>query len=291
MSEMLHIADLEFEVRRGPRRKTLGLTVDRAGELIVHAPDSATEEELHRWVQRKLLWVHRKLAQKQEMNGAARTPEFVSGESFYYLGKNFRLRVVNKGAVPLKLVDEWFLLRRKDCPDAGRHFRDWYLAAGTPWLSNRVDVWVPRVNARPARIRVGDLGFHWGSCGRKGMVYFNWRLLQLPVRLIDYVVVHELIHLIEHNHGRQFWRIMERTLPDWRERKETIESGWQGFTAFGLPSSSGEVGPVSGTDSGRNPGLLPTRPAAQRGANLPEAGTSSHPALSRRTPEGILPTG
>jgi len=234
MTETLQIADLEFEIRRGPRRKTLGLTVDRAGELVVHAPAQASEDELRRWVTRKLLWVHRKLARKHELNAAARTPEFVSGESFYYLGKNFRLRLVDTSAVPLELSRGWFLLRREDCPDGVGHFRDWYLATGTPWLSNRVDAWVPRLNIKPTRIKVGDLGFHWGSCGKQGRLYFNWRLLQLPVRLIDYVVVHELIHLIEHNHGREFWRIMDRTLPDWGERKESIDSGWQGFTAFGI---------------------------------------------------------
>src|SRR5438105_2666372 len=189
MTKTLHIAGLDFEVRRGPRRRTLGLTVDRTGELIVHAPQSATEEELQRWVQRKLLWVHRKLAQKQEMNGAARTPEFISGESFFYLGKNLRLRVIAKADVPLRLNGDWFLLRRKDCAAAVHHFRNWYLTSGTPWLTNRVEAWVPRVNAKPSRINVGELGFHWGSCGKKGVVYFNWRLLQLPVRLIDYVVV------------------------------------------------------------------------------------------------------
>jgi predicted metal-dependent hydrolase len=234
MSEILRIADLEFVVRRGQRRRTLGLTVDRAGDLIVHAPASAAEEELRRWVERKLLWIHRKLAQKKEMNRAARPPEFVSGESFYYLGKNFRLRVVDNSAVPLEMAGEWFLLRRDDCADGVRHFRQWYLATGTPWLSNRVDAWAPRINVKPPRIRVGDLGFHWGSCGKKGTVYFNWRLLQLPVRLIDYVVVHELIHLIEHNHSRRFWQTIDRTLPDWRERKESIESGWQRFTTFGI---------------------------------------------------------
>ena len=168
MSETLSIADLHFEVRRGPRRKTLGLTVDRGGELIVHAPPSATEEELRRWVQRKLLWVHRKLAQKQEMNAAARRPEFVSGESFYYLGKSFRLRVMDEGEAQLRFQGEWFLLRRTDPAKAIQHFRRWYLDTGAPWLANRVKMWEPRVNAEPQGISVGDLGFRWGSCGKNG---------------------------------------------------------------------------------------------------------------------------
>lgn len=238
MSETLHIANLVFEVRRGPRRKTLGLTVDRAGELVVHAPQSASEAELRKWVNRKLLWVHRKLAQKQELNSAVRTPEFVSGESFFYLGKNYRLRVVDQSDVALSFDGEWFFLRRADVLDAMKHFRKWYSKTGTPWLAQRVAMWEPRVNVRPARVNVCDLGFRWGSCGKNRVVYFNWRVLQLPIRLIDYVVVHELAHLLEHNHAREFWRILDRTLPDWRERKHTLEFDWQPYSSFGVKSTA-----------------------------------------------------
>jgi predicted metal-dependent hydrolase len=69
---------------------------------------------------------------------------------------------------------------------------------------------------------VRDLGYRWGSCGRNGTLYFNWRVLQLPVSVIDYVVVHELCHLVEPNHGLAFWSALERALPDWRDRKDDL---------------------------------------------------------------------
>lgn len=243
MSETLQIAELHFEIRRTPRRRTLGLTVDRAGELVVHAPDSASEEELRNWVERKLLWVHQKLARKREMNGNQRSPEFVSGESFFYLGRNYRLRVVDSAHVPLELSGEWFRLRRQDVADAWGHFRNWYVATGACWLENRVETWIPRVNAKPTRVTVGELGYHWGSCGKSGALHFNWRLLQLPVRLIDYVVVHELVHLIEHNHGHEFWRILDRVLPDWQERKSQLETAWQTCSVFRMERDAADRKP------------------------------------------------
>lgn len=232
MTETLQIADLEFEVRRGPRRKTLGLTVDRTGELIVHAPPTATQEELTDWVNKRLLWVHRKLALKEEMNSEFRQPEFVSGETFFYLGKSYRLRVVDSLKSPLLFDGEWFHMRRADQPKAVSHFRSWYVQKGSSWLQERAAFWESRVNAHPSRIRVGDLGFNWGSCGKSGDVYFNWRLLQLPVRLIDYIVVHEMAHLIEHNHTREFWKILDRVMPDWEVRKKSLELRWQAFAMF-----------------------------------------------------------
>ena len=241
MNETLVIENLEFEIRRSSRRKTLGLTVDRAGELVVHAPDSASEEELRRWVGRKLLWVHQKLLLKEELAGPAHHLEFVSGESISYLGRNYRLKLVDAQREPLRFDGHWFFLRRSDRNEAPQCFRDWYTDNGTPWLSKRVEAWKPKADAAPVRISVGELGFRWASCGKNGVVYFNWRTLQLPVRLVDYIIVHELVHLHEHNHTPEFWRILDRVLPDWRERQSEIESRWQSYVAFGIGDERGDA--------------------------------------------------
>ena len=73
------------------------------------------------------------------------------------------------------------------------------------------------------RVDVRDLGYRWGSCGKKGVVYFNWKLLQLPVRIIDYVIAHELAHLLEPHHGIALWGILDRSPPDWRDRSEELK--------------------------------------------------------------------
>src|SRR5262249_39604925 len=156
-----------------------------------------------------------------------------SGECYFFLGKNYRLRGVDVGDESLRLGGSWFLLRRGGRAAAAAHFKQWYLANGLPWISTRVEMWQPRGPAEVSGIAVGDLGFRWGSCGKNRALRFNWRLLQLPVRLIDYVIVHELAHLLIHNHSPEFWRVMDRTLPDWEERKTALESRWQSFVVFG----------------------------------------------------------
>ena len=93
---MLEVGGLTFEVRRSLRRKTLGLTVDRGGELVIHAPENTTDHELTRWTRSKLLWVHRTLARKEALAPKVRAPEFVSGENFSYLGRNYRLKIVRE---------------------------------------------------------------------------------------------------------------------------------------------------------------------------------------------------
>jgi predicted metal-dependent hydrolase len=115
-----------------------------------------------------------------------------------------------------------FLLRRDSVP-ADTHFRQWYIANGRRWLRQRVDLLHRRTGSAPSRVIVRDLGYRWGSCGRNGTLYFNWRVMQLPISVIDYVVVHELCHLVEPHHGPAFWNALERALPDWRDRKDSLD--------------------------------------------------------------------
>jgi len=222
MNEVLVVDNLEFEVRRSPRRKTLGLTIDRAGELVVHSPEAASETDLHKWVEKKLLWVHQKLLRKDGHNHAAHRLEMVSGECIVYLGRNYRLKIVKDQSAPLHFDGQWFLLRENDRLDAPRHFQTWYQDAGSGWLNERIRFWEPKVGMAASKIVVRDLGFRWGSCGKDGVLHFNWRLLQLPVFLVDYVIVHELVHLYERNHTPTFWKILGRVLPDWKERKDAL---------------------------------------------------------------------
>jgi len=234
MSETLEVGGLTFEVRRSPRRQTLGLTVDRGGELRIHAPEHTPEQELARWTRSKLLWVHRALVRKETLAPKARAPEFVSGENFSYLGQNYRLRIIRDAAEPLHFDGDHFWLAEDARSEAEVHFRRWYIRTGRGWLSERTAALARRTGTVAARIEVRDLGFHWGACGKNGVLFFNWRLLQLPVRLVDYVIVHELVHLQEPHHSPEFWQAIARALPMWQQLKDALRSDGARFLIFGM---------------------------------------------------------
>ena len=236
MSEMLEVGGLIFEVRRSLRRKTLGLTVDRGKELLIHAPENTTEHELTRWTRSKLLWVHRKLALKEELALQVRAPEFVSGENFSYLGRNYRLKIVRELTEPLRFDGKYFWLTADARDQAEVHFRRWYIRTGRGWLSERTAALARKTGTVASRIEVRELGFRWGSCGQNGVLLFNWRLLQLPVRLIDYIIVHELVHLQEPHHGPEFWQAIDRALPTWQKRQDALRSDATRFLVFGMDS-------------------------------------------------------
>lgn len=222
MNEVLVIDNLEFEIRRSARRKTFGLIVDRAGELVVHSPETAEEDELNEWLKQKLLWVHRKLLAKESYAAKVRTLDVVSGETISYLGHNYRLKIVENQSEPLRFHGDFFILRKKDTGKAPHLLQQWYQGAGTQWVEKRCKMWAKKVGITPQKIDVVNLGYRWGSCGKKGILRFHWRLFQLPVSLIDYVIVHEMAHLKERNHSPKFWQILDQVLPDWRERKQAL---------------------------------------------------------------------
>jgi predicted metal-dependent hydrolase len=231
MSEVLYVKGLEFAVRRSSRRRTVGLSVDRYGELIVYAAATAPISELEAWITNKLMWVYRKLALKERHALPTRNPEFVTGESYSYLGRTYPLRITKNQKEALRFDGAMFYLRQTARSDAVIHFAAWYRRTGSEWLSERVSRLARRSAAEIKGIRIRDLGYRWGSCGRSGVLYLNWRLLQLPVTLIDYVIVHELMHLKERNHT-PFWKELEIAMPDWAERRERLVSNAKLYAAF-----------------------------------------------------------
>ncbi|MDT8880909.1 SprT family zinc-dependent metalloprotease [Halomonas saccharevitans] len=219
----LVVDDLTLEVRESARRKTLEITVDRDGELIIAAPKGTDEQLLHDFVAEKRYWIYQKLAQKAESQRRLPRKEFVNGEGFLYLGRSYRLKRIasDDQEAPLKLVAGRFQLREDALTDARAHFIRWYTDRASDWLTTKVKEHARRLQVEPAGVTVQDLGYRWGSCGKGNRVYFHWKTILLPRHIAEYVVVHELVHLMEPHHTPAFWRLMERSMPDYEQRK-----GW-----------------------------------------------------------------
>jgi hypothetical protein len=221
MNDTLLIDELVFELRRSNRRKTIGITVDRGGELIVVAPDGVPLDRIEKAVRDKRYWVYGKLAIKEALLPGRREVEFVTGETLYYLGRSYRIKRVrtSKETAPLRLIGGRFLLRRDEQSSGREHLVRWYIDHGQPWIERRVHLMVNRFGATPLGVKVQDLGFRWGSCSKGGNLNFHWRVAQLPPRIIEYVVAHELVHLRLPHHTPEFWQSLERSMPDFAQRR------------------------------------------------------------------------
>lgn len=220
----LTIGDLTFTLRYSERRRTVGVTVDRAGDLFVTAPVDCPRGRIEELVRAKAFWVYTKLALKEKLFRPTPAREYASGESFYHLGRTYRLKLVDgrPSDPPLRLVHGRFLLARSARPRAADLFRGWYAARGKPWLDRRVALFADRLELAPVPVEVRDLGYRWGSCSTRGRLLFHWRTVLLPPRIVEYVVAHEVVHLRHLRHDEAFWDALGRCMPDYKARKDWL---------------------------------------------------------------------
>ncbi len=219
-SETLTVDDLNFELRWSARRRSVQITVDREGELILSAPTGCERGVMEEFVREKRFWIYKKLAEKEALRPEIIRKQYIVGEGFPYLGRSYRLLLVDEQDVAVKLERGRFKMRRAD---AGRESMiRWYRDHATAWLTRRVDQFARRVDVEASGVEVRDLGYRWGSCGKSGKLYFHWRTILLPARIVEYIVVHELVHLREPHHTPEFWTRVERALPDFAQRKQWL---------------------------------------------------------------------
>jgi predicted metal-dependent hydrolase len=227
--ESLEVDDLVFAVRWSRRRRTIGISVARGGELRVLAPAGVPARKLASAVRTKLPWVRRKLAELEALGPPPPRFRFVDGERLPYLGRTYRLALVDAGELPgapVALRRGRFELARGLDGEARAAVLRWYTEHARARVGARVAHYAPLVGATPAGVVVRDLGARrWGVCeGRTRVVSFHWELVLQPPEIVDYVVVHELAHLHEPNHGPRFWRRVAAVMPDWKRRRGALSS-------------------------------------------------------------------
>lgn len=218
--------DIEFTLIRS-ERKTADIVIERSGEVIVRAPVGIDDERVREVVADRALWVHRSLAEWDDLNSSRRHRPLVQGQGFAYLGRSYRLKFVDDSDVPLRLkngrweLSEAFVVRESEAA-ARKAFRDFYTAKGIQIFRDRVRQLAPLVGVEPGEVAVKELGYHWASCGAVGGLNFHWKTLMAPQTVIDYIVVHELCHLRFRDHSDAFWNEVDKVLPRYRERKEWL---------------------------------------------------------------------
>ncbi len=227
MSELITVNKITFLIQRSRRRKTISVIVDRNNEVVIRTPQNVEREHLVQIANRRSLWVHQKLQGKLSYPKHTRPRKFVDGEGFFYFGRSYRLRIVQvqpTSKLPnIRLHGSWFELRHDALKSAEQCFRQWYEENGFPWLKRRVEFYSKRIDVKPNKIQVRQLGNRWASCSKKGTINFNWQVMRFPPSIIDYVIAHELVHMIQPRHDPNFWQILERAMPDYAKRKKWLD--------------------------------------------------------------------
>lgn len=221
---------IQYGIKRGKRKKSVAICVGREAKVTVWAPRYLDEEKIQGIVGKKARWI----IEKQESIRAAQSlnppKEFVSGETFLYLGRRYRLEVRKSARKEnCKLIHGRLRAEigsgSEEKEVKGRVRRVllvWYFERAAERIRERMDLLAPRVGKWPQSMEIKDHKARWGSCSPSGVVRFNWRIIMAPLPVVDYVIVHELCHLLHHHHSHRFWQKVESILPDYQKRQAVL---------------------------------------------------------------------
>lgn len=219
---------LAYTIKRSAKRRKLTITVERDCSVVVYAPAGMSEDKIRYVVESKRQWIYVKKGHPQKYHALPHPPgkELVSGESALYLGRQYRIEVVKSGVSEVRFAQRFFI----PAIQGGKRveaLREWFIDRAKEKIIPRVKIHACALGVDIAAIKIVDNRFRWGSCTLKDNVNLNWRLIKAPMFVIDYVIIHELAHLIEANHTPRFWNIVRAQAPTMEKAKDWLKENGQ----------------------------------------------------------------
>ncbi|HOJ09741.1 MAG TPA: SprT family zinc-dependent metalloprotease [Clostridiales bacterium] len=214
------------------KRKTIGITVDRNGEVKISAPLNISEKGIGEVVRKKAGWIIQKVNEARKRNSNLVSKEFIDGEKFLYLGENYSLKVVERNfnkpeAIMQDDIIEVHILQGLSGESRKQVIKEtlinWYKQRFAKVAKERIEKYSLQLKTTPCKVVIKNQKTRWGSCSTKGNINLNWRLVMAPIGIIDYVVVHEMCHLRVMNHSKDFWNLVESVLPNYTESREWLK--------------------------------------------------------------------
>jgi predicted metal-dependent hydrolase len=219
----MKLGNIDITIEKTNRRKTVSIFIERDGSIKVLAPVTATDEKVEAAVKSKEYLIFAKLAKWKELNQGKAKREFVNGQSFLYLGRNYRLRIVDDQDVPLKISGGFFYLDSNYLIKADKVFKKFYRDKTEIKILERLKLIEGKVNHKPSSIKVLELQNRWASWTPKNGLNFHWKCVMAPVSVLDYIIIHEIVHLKYPNHSTEFWNELDKIMPIFREQENWLK--------------------------------------------------------------------
>lgn len=221
--------EFEFpvEIVRTSRKRSASIELHGVG-VRVRVPRSLSDSQIKDLISKKSSWIKKKI-REAEVSAPVRPREYVSGEAFPYLGQNYRLKVISGDALSVKLKGGYL---EAVVPTSGKNrervvqalLAVWYQTHALIRLEEKTNRYAKIIEVSPKSVNVENYKSRWGSCSVNGDITYNWRIILAPHRIVDYVVVHELCHLLEHNHSSRYWQHVNQYLPDYKARRAWLKA-------------------------------------------------------------------
>ena len=212
------------------KRKTIGIILDKKG-LLVRAPRRVSKKEITELLIKKESWIRKSINKIDAIQAIPDPIIFRDGELVTFLGNLYPIRIVaeTRRSTIVKFLDGEFLIH---VPNRGSNNQDlirrkmiqWYREKAATIFSDRIDYFSGAIGAKPDSVRIRGFRCRWGACHSNGLIEFNWKVLLAPIEIVDYLVVHEMAHLITTGHTPVFRRILGNILPDFKEREKWLRN-------------------------------------------------------------------
>lgn len=218
--------------RSRKRRKTISLQITRQSAVIVSAPYFTSANEIESFVEQKYDWIQKNIQRQKEQRIHAVEKLYISGEYFYYLGEPYPLKLFFQQNLPVGLVF-WRNRFYLNCPDGREnrksYFIEWYRTRAGKYFTEQVEHLSRRLQLLPQSMRITSARTRWGSCSGADNLAFSFRLIMAPPVVIDYVIIHELMHIKEKNHSAQFWKLIETAMPEYKLHRHWLKENGHKF--------------------------------------------------------------
>lgn len=223
---------IDFQIKRSNRRKTVGIKIDPRAGVVIYSPQSLGMDKIKDVVRKRAQWIIDKQEVIKKHSQLVSVKDFVSGEAFPYLGRQYRLKVIKSASEKqerCKLKNGRFMVEinrrlngKKTKENVRKALIGWYVEHAVDKIPERVRIYARRIGESPQKIEIKNHKRRWGSCSHYGVVRFNWKIIMAPVTVLDYVIVHELCHLICPDHSVRFWQKVQTIIPDYTNRREKL---------------------------------------------------------------------
>ena len=203
------------------KRKTLSLTVLKNGSVIVKAPINMRDEIITNFVESKQSWIREKLSTIKETQN--KFEDVISGEKVMIYGNKYKLIKADIKQIQTSDKFELFVPVKLEGEKLTKSIVTWLKKLAKKVLAERLSFIESRINLKSSSFKIGDSRGRWGSCNSYGNIILNYRVIMLPPAIIDYVIVHELCHLLELNHSKKFWQNVGKFLPNYEIQRKNIK--------------------------------------------------------------------
>ncbi len=219
-------------IRTKKRKRTLSFDVESGPTLVIRAPARTSVSEVEDMIRHHIKWIKRRTAEIQQEEKLQPKLKFITGERIPYLGNLIPLEVIpilgqetkcekKNGKFDLYLPISLNPDEAREC--SKKAVASWFKSQAEIKFAERVEIWKNKLKVEPGKIIITDPKTRWGSCDVKNNIRLSWRILMAPLTVVDYLVAHELCHVVHRNHGPRFWKKLEKSMPDCIERRNQLK--------------------------------------------------------------------